>query len=61
MVQKHLIEQVELLLEHLQQGSPDPEFLESHAMAIVALAQDINLYSESGFGRRQPALWLKAS
>ena len=38
---RHLLEQIELLREHVQQGEPHPEFIERHALTIMDLARSL--------------------
>lgn len=41
MVRQHLIQQVNLLKEHLALDNPDPRFIERHALAIIDLAREL--------------------
>jgi hypothetical protein len=40
-IRRHLIEQIDLLREHMEQTAPDPEFIERHALAIMDLARSM--------------------
>ncbi|MEZ0325226.1 MAG: hypothetical protein ACAH95_04920 [Fimbriimonas sp.] len=40
-MRRHLIEQIELLMEHVNQDVPNPEFIERHALAIMDLARSL--------------------
>jgi hypothetical protein len=42
-VHRYLLEQIELLREHVEQGHPSPEFIERHALTIIEMSKDLPL------------------